>query len=366
MTRARFSGQTWKDLELECEMRQSKGAIAEIALHASGTANGNRVQVGPTFVNVVAPDPTNPSRDRRRPLTGPFPTIREGFAVALGAEIDGVPLHSLARTIADRGGMPSGPLCLGGLPSSSGDRLRRVMLLGSFVAWAIETHGAAKYRDFHFSPIAGDAETPLGELPKLEVDWKAWLLARKTTREERDAAEKQLGLDVMADLTSWRDMGEAIAAKRMKLASGSAGSLEASSAGLDWRGTGAGAGKIELGVTLPETVGVRIQVRLGEGSRVRLIVKERDGRTTTLVLASTGAQLLSPENAIAARSDFGFEQGQSYEVALVLENEAGRIFVDGQLAAEAKGGLSSGPGTAQLECEGRRVELGRIQVRTAD
>jgi hypothetical protein len=363
MTRIRFGGQQWKELELECEVRLSEGATGEVTLQAA-SGPGNRIQLGPTLLSVLT------TENRRRPLTGPAPVMREAFAAAIGAELDGLPLHALARAVVDRGLAPlpaAGGLLRGGFPSSTTDRLRRTMLLGSFVAWSLETHGPAKYRDLHFANLIVEPSTPLGDVAALEGEWRKFLQTRKLEAKERRSAERALGLDVMADVSGWRDVSAQVKAGKAKLEGpGRLDGALAQSGTISWTGTGAGTAKVALPVGVAERAVIRLELRLGEGSRARLVVADREGRQSQLVLSSSGAQLLTPERSIAARSAFPLEEGRDYEVALVLEGEAGRVYVDGMLAAEAGSGLSAGPGSARLEMEGRRVDASRILVKGAD
>jgi len=358
MTRMRWGGGQWKDVEVECEMRISEGATAELAIQATAATPGVRLLIGPSFIVLVS------GEGRRRPISGPFSSLREGLSQAVAAAVDGTPLHATARALVDRGVAPPKDLLRTGVSPSAGDKLRRALLYGSFVAWAIETHGPEKYRDLHFADIVNEPKTPLGDLADLDAAWRTWLKARPLTKEERAKAERRIGLDVMADTSGWMDLGDKIKAGKVEKKGG--GTLTTADGALEFAGAVGAKLEVKLPVVVPERVALRAEVRLGEGARVRIVVKDRDGRSSAAVLSASGAQLISPDNAIAGRSDFGLEEDRPFEVALVLDGLAGRIYIDGLLAAEAPGGLSGGPGALRIDLEGRAALVSRIAVRGAE
>ncbi|MGH7297494.1 MAG: LamG-like jellyroll fold domain-containing protein, partial [Polyangiaceae bacterium] len=106
----------------------------------------------------------------------------------------------------------------------------------------------------------------------------------------------------------------------------------------------------------------RATVRFFEGSRARILLLSRDGTQSAAIIAAGGAQIVGPDGTALARSASPLEPGRWDDVLLVLESGAGRLYVDGELAAEARG-LAAGPGTWAIEAEGRRVDVRGLAVR---
>ncbi|HVY60183.1 MAG TPA: LamG-like jellyroll fold domain-containing protein, partial [Planctomycetota bacterium] len=125
-------------------------------------------------------------------------------------------------------------------------------------------------------------------------------------------------------------------------------------------------------VSIPDPVraknfAVRATVWLGEGTRVWLALVDRDGAIQSgALLSASGAQLITPDETVAAKGALPLEPGRWYDVALVLEKGQGRVYVDGELACEALSGLKTGPGWAQLKFRGQSAFVKKVAMRALE
>jgi hypothetical protein len=242
--------------------------------------------------------------------------------------------------------------------------VQRQVLLGAFVLHCLDKFGPARYREIHFADLA-TTKTPLGDLLEIEAEWRAKLKEKKIGEDELARARASLGLDVLGDPSKWRDLTPKLREGRFKTEG--AGRWKASAEGLEWSGE-RGAADQSARAHFPEDasaarLAVRASVRLSDLSRARLTARDRDGRASSALLAPSGAQLVTIENTVAGKSAQRLDDGRWYDVVLALENGGGRLYLDGELVAEAKEGLVRGPGKVAIECEGKRVEVRSAAVR---
>jgi hypothetical protein len=359
LTRVEDQKLALKDLELEAELRLSEGAAAEVEI-CEATDRAVRLYFTPQAVIVAVVDP---QRVPPRLATGPVPALREGLVLALAAELDGRSLGSIGRALLEKNLVPPlKDMLRNRVPPEGTDRARRRLLLGAFVAYAIsEKPGIAKYRDFHFSDLADEKTTPLGTYEELDDAWRAWL--RDVKRSPEDKVERELGLDALEPAAAWKDLTADAAAKKFKTKGGGRWSFDAK-AGAAWDGAPGGAsGDALLTEPAPAKGAARLSVRFAESSKVRVKLVSRDGKESSALLATSGAQLVTPGNTIAGKTAFPLNANHWYDVVFVLDGAgAARVYLDGELAAEGTG-LAAGPGTWQIECEGRRVEVRAVAVR---
>jgi hypothetical protein len=358
MTRTRFPA-ALANLEMQCKLRVSDGATAEIGFHA-GDDRSIRLYFAPGVVKLLVYEGGRLVANRL--AVGPCTALSEGLAEALSAELEGRSLHPLARALLDRNLAPALEQVLKvGVPSAGIQRTRQRILLGSFVAAAIDRFGLARYRDLHFDELAS-AKTPLGELAELDEAWKAALRALRRSPDEAREADRTLGLDVFTDAATWRDLRAAL--RERKFATSGGGRFAVDRDGLEWQGgIGVSAGRASVPEAAPVRGALRAIVRLAEGSRARLKLIARDGKESAALIAPSGAALVTPDATVAARSDFPLDTGRWYDVTLVLDNGAGRLYLDGRLVAEARG-LAVGPGKWVIECEGARAEVFTVALRS--
>jgi hypothetical protein len=359
MSRARLEGTSLKDLELECELRISEGSTAEIALGVTDKGSSARIVFGAGSTYVA-------TSEGRRPLTGPHPTLREGLAAALAAEIDGIPVEPLARALLDRELAPPRELLRLGLPSGGTERYRRQVLLGAFVVYSLQKYGPAKYRELHFDDLFSP-KTPIGEVGAIEAAWRKYIKEKTFGADDLARAARKLGLDVLADGKKWRDLTPALQQGRFKTEG--PGKFEAGDDGVEWHAVAGTQASARLNV--PELASgaktaLRASVRLGESTRVRLTLRTRDGRTSAALLSPSGGQIVTPDNTVAAKSAQPLEPGRFYDAVLVLENGAGRLYIDGELVAETKSGLAAGPGKLTIDFEGRDAEVRAVALRNIE
>jgi hypothetical protein len=366
-SRARIAGANVKDFELECKLRASDGASVEVAFHAAGERESDRIYFLPGGIVTTSYRGGKRAPGTTRLVTGPTAALREGFVQALALEAEGRSAHQLARALGDRN-LLSPPLSAAiatAIPQDGTERTRRRVMLASFVAFCLEKHGVARYRDLHFADLsAGMTRTPLGEVADLDEQWKSYLRGLDRPADEAQKADRELGLDVFAEKAKWRDLTPAMKERKFRTSGGGKWSVDAE--GLQWDGAaGAAAGRAVPSDPAPRKGAIRATLRFSEGSRARIGIAGHDQRTSAVVISASGASLVTPDNTVAAKSESPLEAGQWYEIALVLEGGAGRVYLDGVLAAEAKG-LAEGPGQWTIECEGRRVELRSVDVRAIE
>ncbi len=359
LTRLRYVGGDLKDVELECEIRLSEGAVGEVHLQATSAGpGGTRLVFRPGSAAVVGPGGF-------RLVTGPHPLLREGLACALASEVDAMPVEALARALLDANLAPSLDKLRMGFPRNGTERFRAEVTAGAFVLHALATMGQAKYRELHFSDLT-TAKTPAGDLGELEAAWRKALKAKAFDTTALKDAARRLGVDTLGDGSRFKDHGQALRAGGFKVEG--TGSFTSGERGLRWFSGGAQGmiGRAFFPDQAPPKVAVRAAVMLHENSRCRLLLKARDGRTTAVLLAPSGAQLLTPDNTVAAKSDQNLDPGRFYDCVLVLEGGAGRVYLDGELVAETSSGLTGGPGRLMIECEGRKVDVRSALVRNLE
>jgi hypothetical protein len=358
-SRVRLAGPPLRDVEVECELRVSEGATAEVDLHASGsTATRVIFAPGVVYVAVISGPP--------RRLAGPHTALREGLAAAIAATLTAEPIHELALALVSRGLTPGRDLIRTALPSGSTERDWRGILLGSFVLDALESYGPSKYRDLHFFDMSS-SKTPLGDAADLERDWRAHLVARRFSDEAMKQAERRLGIDLFADASAWREASPA----RLRTDGPGDFTIPPGVEGeLDWAGPTQMA--LQPGrASFPEAVATtrcaaRLTVRLGdERSRAAVVLRDRDGaRASAALVTAAGVQLVGPDGVAAAKAVRALDPGRWYDVAVALDGGgAARIYVDGELATEAATGLAAGPGRLAIELEGKRVDLRNAAMR---
>lgn len=360
-SRTRLGGATLEHLELECAIRLADGALAEIGLHVTPEKSTRLV-----FLNHVIWLQTGADRPRKATVfaTGPRWALRDGFAEALAGEIAGAPIHPEARALVEKNLLPPlDRLLRESVPAFGAQRTRRLVALRSFVAFCLEKFGTARYRELHFDDLAG-AKTPLGTFAELEEQWKAHLRTAPRTDEQARKADRDLGLDVLVPASAWRDLMPAARERKFKTLKGSGGRWEAGPDGLGWEGEpGLSPGRLEAPLAAPARSAFAATVRFGEASRLRIEIAARDGKESAALVGASGAALVTPDNTVAAKANDVLDPLRWYDVALVLDGGgAARVYVDGRLAAEARG-LASGPGAWQLEAEGRRVEVRGLAAR---
>jgi hypothetical protein len=363
MTRIRLAEPAWKDLELECELRVSAGATAEVSLQVPPNAAGaagtrvlftpergdRRALPGGVYVATGA-------EQGSRPVTGPFPTLREGLATAIGAEVDGIDLRLLARALLERGLAPARGLCALGFPQGPAERYRRQLLLGSFVARAIERFGVDKYRDLHFADLL-QPKTPLGDLAELEADWRKWLKELPFSTDDIAAADRRLGLDLVASEQGWRDLA--------RFATEGPGTSSARASGVLWTADAPGqSAKIAFPDPATRRSAVRAHFKLGEGSRLRLTIRTPEGPASAGVFATSGVALVAADaTAVGRWGGFGLDAERWHDALVAFEDHGGRAYIDGELVADGKSGLAAGPGALAIELDGKSVEVKSAAVR---
>ncbi len=381
-SRALFSRTTYRDFELEVDLRLTEGASAEVAFHVKGDRS-NRILLTPGGLWFAA------AGQGRVPCTGPNPFLREGLYEAAveqaqegtsgtmaGVGPDGrarPSLHTLARALLLRDLVAPIDGLRSGLATSGTERFRRRVLAGSLVLFLLDRHGLPKYRDLHYSDFAG-SKTPLGEMKSIDEEWRRMLRAREpATPEDARRAERALALDLLAGAAGAGGGGAAGAGLR-PLGTAADWRLDA-----PWRLVEADQAKRQEAVLVLEgasaparavaadeagRVTVVLSFRYLPGGSLKLYLNEAGGKSNRLEVRPSGIDAVTSEGKTHATKEAG-EAGDPdrfTELLVSSEGGAGRVYVDGQLVLDIAAGFASTRGRIAIEGVGRKVEVRGVKV----
>jgi hypothetical protein len=349
MTRARLALPALQSFELHTQLRLAAGARAELFMHEAG-GSANRLVVAPGALLLNG-----------RPAVGPHPVLHEGFGEAYAARKSGRPLQQEARALLERELLVDVNQLRFGLPRSATQREHRKIQAAAMVHYLWERFGIEQYRRLHFDTLLGST-TALGTLESLDAAWREQLRALSMEREEFEQAVRALGLDVIDPARAWQELPAKL---------GTGGMLPRG--GGTWRlvrgryvyaaPIGDKVGYIVAPVGAPARMGIAATVRFDAATRIKISVRGVDKRKTSVVVSAEGATLVADDGSVPGRSRVPLSTGRDHDIALVLADGAGRVYLDGRLAAEAQAGLTRGPGRFAIEVDGPEASVRSVRVR---